>query len=246
MPPDTSKKNSLQHIAIIMDGNGRWAQARGLNRTEGHKRGAEAAQRVVEAARDLGIGYVTLFTFSSENWNRPESEVRDLMDLMRYYLKKETAEMHKSGARLKVIGERSRLPVDIVKLIEQVEDVTKDNNKITVVIALSYGGRDDIVLAAKELARRCIDGTTKVEAVTADDFSDFLSTKDMPDPDLMIRTGGERRISNFLLWQLAYTEMYFTDTLWPDFGADDLKDAVDFFRARDRRFGGVTSQAAEK
>lgn len=232
-----------QHVAIIMDGNGRWATARGLSRTEGHKKGAEAAQRCVEAARDLGIPYITLFSFSSENWNRPAAEIDDLMNLLRYYLTKETAEMKKNGARLIVIGDRARLPADIVKTIQNVEEETKDNRRITVVIALSYGGRQDIVFAAKELARAAKADKVDIEKIDEDIFSRYLMTRGIPDPDLMIRTSGESRISNFLMWQLAYAELFFTNTLWPDFGKKDMEEAIAFFNGRDRRYGGLSRKA---
>ncbi len=231
-----------RHVAIIMDGNGRWATARGLSRTEGHRKGAEAAQRAVEAARDMGIPFVTLFSFSSENWNRPAEEVADLMDLMRLYLRKETAELSKSGARLLVIGERARLPDDIVRLIEQAEEVTKHNDRITVVIALSYGGRQDIVQAAQSLAQKVKSGELDVTQIDASLFARHLMTEGIPEPDLMIRTSGESRISNFLLWQMAYAELYFTDVLWPDFGKKDMEAAVAFFSSRERRFGGLLTK----
>ncbi|MBU6474538.1 MAG: isoprenyl transferase [Alphaproteobacteria bacterium] len=239
-PQNTGNENIPAHVAIIMDGNGRWATARGLSRTEGHRKGAEAARHVVEAAGELGIRYLTLFAFSSENWNRPADEVNDLMNLLRYYLKKETAELHKNGARIKVIGDRSALPIDIVKLIENAENLTRDNAKITVVLALNYGGRQDIIFAAKELARQVRADETDLATVNENSFSRYMMTGDIPDPDLMIRTSGESRISNFLLWQMAYAELYFTDTLWPDFSKKDLKDAVAHFSGRDRRFGGLS------
>jgi undecaprenyl diphosphate synthase len=229
-----------EHVAIIMDGNGRWATARGLSRTEGHRKGAEAARQSVEAAKELGIPYLTLFAFSSENWNRPADEVTDLMDLLRYYLKKETAELHKSGARILVIGDRERLPKDIIKLIENAETLTHANEKITVVLGLSYGGRQDILFAAKELARQARAGEVDIEKIDEDVFSQYLMTKGIPDPDLMIRTSGESRISNFLMWQLAYAELYFTETLWPDFSKQEMEDAVAFFNSRDRRYGGIS------
>ena len=231
--------NVPRHVAIIMDGNGRWATARGLSRTEGHKRGAEAARQVVECAGDMGISYLTLFSFSSENWNRPVDEVADLMNLLRYYLKKETAELHKKGARLLVIGDRARLPKDIVQLVNNAESLTQDNQKITVVIALSYGGRQDILFAAKELARQAKSGAVDLDAVDENVFSQYLMTKGIPDPDLIIRTSGESRISNFLLWQIAYAELYFTDTLWPDFSKKDMEAAVSFYNGRERRYGGI-------
>ncbi len=234
-----------QHVAIIMDGNGRWATTRGLSRTEGHKKGAEAAQRVVEAARDMGIPYITLFSFSSENWNRPPAEIDDLMNLLRYYLTREMAEMKKNGARLLVIGDRTKLPQDIVNIILKVEDETKDNRRITVVIALSYGGRQDIVFAARELARLAKANEVDIEKIDEDIFSRYLMTRGIPDPDLMIRTSGESRISNFLMWQLAYAELFFTNTLWPDFGRKDMEEAVAFFNGRDRRYGGLSRKAGE-
>jgi undecaprenyl diphosphate synthase len=232
--------NTPKHVAIIMDGNGRWAVARGLSRAEGHKKGAEAARQAVESAKDLGIQYLTLFSFSSENWNRPAGEIDDLMNLLRYYLKKETAELHKGGARLLIIGDRSKLSQDIVALIDNAEKLTKDNGKITVVIALSYGGRQDILFAAKELARQAKAGVVDVEKADEDIFSQYLMTKGIPDPDLMIRTSGENRISNFLMWQLAYAELYFTGILWPDFSKKDMEAAVEFFNSRDRRYGGIS------
>ena len=232
------------HVAVIMDGNGRWATARGLSRTEGHKKGAEAARRTVEAAQEMGIPYVTLFGFSSENWSRPAGEIDDLMNLLRYYLAKETEELKKKGARLRVIGDRARLPDDIVDRIRVIEEETKGNDKITVVIALSYGGRQDIVFAAKELARQASAGKVDAEKIDEDIFASHLMTHDIPDPDLMIRTSGESRISNFLMWQLAYAELFFTETLWPDFGKNDLEEAVAFFNSRDRRYGGLSRKAA--
>lgn len=239
--PD-AQSNVPRHVAIIMDGNGRWASARGLSRIEGHKKGAEAAQRAVEAARDMGISYVTLFGFSSENWRRPIDEVDGLMNLLRYYLKKETKELHKNEARLRIIGDRTRLPKDIVELIEQAEDITKNNAGLTVVIALSYGGRQDIVFAAQKMAEAVKAGTLAPEDIDEGVFASHLMTADIPDPDLMIRTSGENRISNFLLWQLAYAEMYFTNTLWPDFSRQDLEEAVRFYAGRERRYGGLPGQ----
>lgn len=246
MSQDTVSPSIPKHVAVIMDGNGRWATARGLSRVEGHRQGAEAAQRAVEAAQQLGVEFITLFGFSSENWNRPSDEVLGLMNLLRFYLKKETAEMHKNGARLLVIGDRMRLPDDIVKMIENAEDVTKDNQKITVIIALSYGGRHDIVFAAKELARLAKADKIDIEKIDEDFFSQFLMTKGIPDPDLMIRTSGESRISNFLMWQLAYAELYFTNTLWPDFSKKDMEEAIAFYAGRERRYGKLPKAAEGK
>ena len=228
------------HVAIIMDGNGRWATGRGLNRVEGHKKGAVAARIAVESAIDIGIPYLTLFGFSSENWNRPAGEIGDLMDLLRYYLKNETDRLHKLGVRLLVIGDRTRLSQDIVQLIENSEKLTESNGKITVVFALSYGGRQDILFATKELARQVKAGIVDIEKIDENIFSKHLMTGSIPDPDLMIRTSGESRISNFMLWQLAYAELYFTETLWPDFSRLDMEKAMAFFNSRDRRYGGVS------
>lgn len=247
MPSSAEPVSTLPvHVAVIMDGNGRWARARGLSRTEGHKKGAEAAQKVVENARDLGIKYLTLFTFSSENWQRPVEEVGELMGLLRFYLKKETAELHKSNARLRVIGERDRLAADIVKMIEQAEDLTKNNTGITVVIALSYGGRQDITQAVRNIAKAAKRGD--IDAASIDDamISKFLLTDGIPDPDLVIRTSGEARISNFLLWQMAYAELFFTNTLWPDFSKSDLEEGLAFYAGRERRFGGLIEKSAVK
>lgn len=223
-----------RHIAVIMDGNGRWAAARGLPRNEGHRRGAEAARAIVEAAGKFGVEQLTLYSFSSENWSRPAEEVSSLMSLLAWKLRSDVAEMHKEGVRLRVIGDRRRLPDDIAQLIEKAETLTASNTRITVVIALSYGGRDDLVAAA----RRLVEDGVPAEDVDATSFSDRLSTAGMPPPDLLIRTGGEQRISNFLLWEMAYTELLFSDVMWPDFSENDLGEAIAAFNARDRRFGG--------
>ncbi len=227
------------HVAVIMDGNGRWAKARGLPRTAGHKRGADAVRRVIEAAPGLGISYLTLFGFSSENWQRPESEVRDLLGLLRLYLESEIAEMAANGIRLNIIGDRTRFPADTVKLIESAEARTAANSKLVLTIALSYGGRQEIVAAAQALARECAAGRLTADDIGEEAFARRLFTVGTPDPDLLIRTSGEQRISNFLLWQLAYSELVFTDTLWPDFGRADLEAAIATYRSRERRYGAV-------
>jgi len=225
------------HVAIIMDGNGRWAKSRGLPRTAGHKRGAEAVRRAVEAARELGVSYLTLYAFSSENWKRPAGEVTDLMGLLRLYLRNEVNNLHKNGIRLKVIGDRSRLGADIVRLIKDSEAKTAGNTALTLLLALSYGGRQELVAAARDLARDVAEGRLSPEAVDEDAINARLSTAGIPDPDLIIRTSGEQRISNFLLWQGAYAELVFMDTLWPDFGRTELEAAIREFHGRDRRFG---------
>jgi undecaprenyl diphosphate synthase len=228
-----------KHVAIIMDGNGRWAKARGLPRTAGHRKGVEAVRRTVEAARELGIPYLTMFGFSSENWRRPEGEVFDLMQLLRFYLRSEIAELHKNGVRLRVIGDRSKLSGDIVTMIEKAEELTRGNTELNLVIALSYGSRQEIADATRQMVRDALEGRLRPEDITEESFSARLLTRDIPDPDLLVRTSGEQRISNFLLWQSAYTELVFVDTLWPDFTKRDLEDAIREFNQRDRRYGAV-------
>ena len=226
-----------RHIAIIMDGNGRWAQARGLPRIAGHRRGAEAVRRTLFAATELGIPYLTLFGFSSENWRRPPTEILDLMTLLRHYIRGEIAELHRNGVRLKVIGQLGRLPQDITGLIEHAVALTGDNSRITLTIALSYGGRAEIVAAVQAIAAEAARGALTVEAIDEECLAQHLFTAGVPDPDLLIRTSGEQRISNFLLWQCAYSELVFTRTLWPDFSKRDLERAIDEFCGRERRYG---------
>ena len=226
-----------RHIAIIMDGNGRWAQARGLPRIAGHRSGAEAARRAVTAAAELGVPYLTLFGFSSENWKRSSEEIQDLMGLLRHYLRAEVAELHRKGARLKVIGDLGRLAPDILRLIEHAEEVTRGNTRITVTMALSYGGRAEIVAAVRAIAEKAASGSLAAELVDEECLSRHLFTAELPDPDLLIRTSGEQRISNFLLWQSAYSELVFLKTLWPDFSKRDLELAIDEFCGRERRYG---------
>lgn len=228
------------HVAVIMDGNGRWAQRRGLPRAAGHKHGAEAARRVVRAAGDLGIKYITLFGFSSENWSRPAEEVKQIMYLLRYYLRAETAELHRNNAKLQVIGDRSYFEPDLIRLIENAETLTADNTAIYVTIALNYGGRNDILQAAARLAKKAMeDGLTPDFEYMQEHFPEALMTHGIPDPDIIIRTSGEQRLSNFLLWQSAYAEFIFSKTLWPDFDKSDLESALHEFAGRERRFGMV-------
>lgn len=227
------------HVAIIMDGNGRWAKARGLPRTAGHRRGAEAVRRALSCAVELGVEYLTLYGFSSENWKRPATEVDDLMGLMRRYLQSDIAKLHKNGIRLRVIGERDRLPADIVQLITEAEQLTAGNRRLNLTVAISYGGRQEILAAARELAVAVADGRLDPAAIDETCFSDRLTTAEMPDPDLVIRTSGEQRISNFLLWQSAYSELVFVDKLWPDFSKEDFAHAICEFQQRDRRYGAA-------
>lgn len=237
--PSNSSASLPVHVAIIMDGNGRWAASRGLPRTEGHRRGAESARAVIKAASRMGVKYLTLFGFSSENWKRPSGEVLDLMGLLRLYLRKELAELHKQGVKFSVIGDRNRLPQDVQDLVSSAEERTRDNAGLNLVLALSYGGRVEIVNAARSLAEQVQAGTLAPADITEDMFGENLETTHIPDPDLLIRTSGEQRISNFLLWQCAYTEFVFTDKLWPDFGAEAFEEAIAEFQSRERRFGAV-------
>ncbi len=229
-----------KHIAVIMDGNGRWAKKRGLPRSMGHKRGAESARRITELAANAGVKYLTLFGFSSENWSRPKDEISELMNLLRQYLRAETAELHKKNARLTVIGDRTAFDSDIVDLIENAEKLTKGNTAIHVIIALNYGGKQDIASAVQKIFKN---KPKNAENLSLEDvgnlIEDNLMTRGIPDPDLLIRTSGELRISNFLLWQCAYSEMVFTDTLWPDFSEKDFNAALNEYAGRDRRFGAV-------
>lgn len=233
-----NNKNLPRHVAVIMDGNGRWARKRGLPRTVGHRHGAEAARRITRLAQEAGIEYLTLFGFSSENWSRPESEIQELMKLLRHYLRSETAEFHKNNARLRVIGDRAAFDEDIVQLIGNAEDLTKDNTGITVVIALNYGGRWDIAHAVEGLMK-APNAAQMDAAQIMQELSQHLVTKDIPDPDLLIRTSGEMRISNFLLWQCAYAEMVFLPVLWPDFDKADLDAALAQYALRERRYGNI-------
>ena len=233
-------KNGVpRHVAIIMDGNGRWARARGLPRAAGHKRGADAVRRAVEGAVELGIDYLTLYGFSSENWKRPVEEVNDLMGLLRHYLRSEIAELHGRGVRLRFIGERAQLAPDIVALIGQAEQQTYNNTALNLIVALNYGGRGEITAAARSLARDVANGRRRPEDIDEAVFQSHLSTTGVPDPDVVIRTSGEKRISNFLLWQSAYAELVFIDTLWPDFGKQDFENALHEFHRRERRYGAA-------
>ncbi|MBI1180596.1 MAG: isoprenyl transferase [Alphaproteobacteria bacterium] len=229
------------HIAIIMDGNGRWAQSRGLPRIAGHREGAEAVRRAVEGCREMGVSYLTLFAFSSENWKRPASEVDDLMGLLRLYLRREINELARNGVRLKIIGDRSRLSNDITDLINQGEERTRHNSGLTLTIAISYGAQAEIVQAVRRIAAAHKRGEIELEEIDERLFSGYLYTSELPDPDLLIRTSGEQRLSNFMLWQAAYAELLFMDVFWPDFDKNCLQWAIDQFGARERRYGATTS-----
>jgi len=227
-----------------MDGNGRWAKSRNLPRTAGHQKGIEACKRAVRAAGELGVGYLTLFGFSTENWSRPADEVNELMRLLRMYLRSETAELHRNNVRMQMIGERSAFSKDLLELIENAEKLTADNDGLNLTIALNYGGRAEIIQAASDMANYMAEKNIEPTFENTQEYFDgFLMTAGMPDPDIMIRTSGEQRVSNFLLWQCAYTEFIYTNTLWPDFGKVDLEEAIDEFNGRDRRFGAIEAKA---
>jgi undecaprenyl diphosphate synthase len=242
--PDLAEDARLkpEHIAIIMDGNGRWAKSRGLPRAAGHRAGVEALRQAVRNAGDLGIGWMTVYAFSSENWSRPKSEVTDLMGLLKLFIRRDLAELHQNGVRVRVIGERASLQTDIRKLLEEAEQLTVDNRSMNLVIAFNYGSRDEIARAARKVAEAASAGRLSPEDITPESFAAFLDTVDIPDPDLIIRTGGEERLSNFLLWQAAYAEFIFLSCYWPDFAKSHLAEAISSFARRERRFGGVPAQ----
>src|SRR3954454_6469647 len=233
-----------RHVAIIMDGNGRWAAARGLPRVEGHRRGVEAVRKTVRAAGEMGIACLTLFSFSSENWQRPPSEVRDLMGLLRRFIRNDLAELHASNVRVRVIGERVGLDRGILRLLEEAEDLTRNNDGLMLVVAFNYGARDEIARAARRIAEEVASGSLRPEAVTAELIGRRLDAPDLSDPDLIIRTSGEQRLSNFLLWQAAYSELVFTPVYWPDFDRPALEAAIEDYRRRERRFGGLAAKSA--
>ena len=233
----TKENNKLEHLAIIMDGNGRWAARRGLPRSMGHRKGAEVVKEITRAAGELGIKYLTLYAFSTENWNRSEDEVKTLMGLLRDYLQSDLKEVQENNVRIRFIGEREMLDADIVRKMAEIEADTLRNTGMTLCIALSYGSRQEIVNAVKKTAALVKEGDISLNDVDVKLFSDMLYTKDMPDPDLVIRTSGEQRISNYLLWQIAYAEFYFTDVLWPDFNKKLLEDIIKNFNMRERRYG---------
>lgn len=231
-----------RHVAIIMDGNGRWAAARGLPRAEGHRRGVEALRKVVRAAFELGIEYLTIFSFSSENWSRPASEIGDLFGLLRRFIRNDLATLHSDGVRVRVIGERDGLEPDIVALLTEAEDLTRNNTRFTLVVAFNYGSRQEIANAAQRLAQEVAEGKRDVASVTVDALGQYLDAPDVPDPDLIIRTSGEQRLSNFLMWQAAYSEFVFVPIHWPDFDKAALEGAIAEYATRERRFGGLVAK----
>ncbi len=240
-----NRDNLPQHIAIIMDGNGRWAKQHAIGRIRGHKKGAQAVRTVVRSCREIGIKHLTLYALSTENLGRPKEEVKALMSLLEEYLSNELMELQKQGIRLKTIGEIDHLNATVKEKLLQAKTSTANNDRMILTLALSYGSRDEIILAVKKLMQDIKQDKIKINDINKDMFGSYLQTTGMPDPDLLIRTSGEYRISNFLLWQLAYTELYFTDVLWPDFKKDDLLKAIANYQQRERRFG-LTSEQLEK
>ena len=228
-----------QHIAIILDGNGRWAKKKGMPRNFGHAEGSKNVERICEEAHNLGVKYLTVYAFSTENWKRPDDEVRALMTLLRNYMKTCLKRAAKNNMCVRVIGEKARFDADIRESIQELEEATKDYDGLHFQIALNYGSRDEMVRAMKKLCADCKDGKVEIDQIDETMFANYLDTYGIPDPDLMIRTSGEQRLSNYLLWQLAYSEFYFTDVLWPDFTKEELIKAIEYYNGRDRRFGGV-------
>lgn len=234
-----SEEGGPRHVAVIMDGNGRWAAGRGKPRTQGHRAGAKALRALVEAALQENIEVLTLFAFSSENWRRPNREVRIILDLFVQHIRRQVPELRANGVRVRFIGERHQFSLPLQRNMARAERLTANNTSLELLVAVDYGGRQDITKAAQSLAQACVDGRLQPGAIDEREFGKAMCLSEFPAPDLFIRTGGERRISNFLLWDLAYTELYFSDTLWPDFDAEDLAVAVDWYSGRERRFGGL-------
>jgi undecaprenyl diphosphate synthase len=238
-----SDRPAARHIAIIMDGNGRWAAERGLPRAEGHRQGVESVRRTVEASLELGVTHLTLFSFSSENWARPKQEINDLFGLLRRFVRRDLADLHKNGVKIRVIGTRVGLAADLLRLIDDAIELTKDNTALNLTIAFNYGARDEIARAARRIAEDVASGVIASAEVTPERLGTYLDTADLPDPDLLIRTSGELRLSNFLLWQLAYSEFVFIDAYWPDFSREQLEAAIAEYQRRSRRFGGTSARS---
>jgi undecaprenyl diphosphate synthase len=241
--PAAERADVPVHVAIIMDGNGRWAAARGLPRAEGHRRGVEALRRTVRNAGELGVSVLTIYSFSTENWTRPAQEIDDLMMLIKRFVREDLAELHKAGVRVRVIGDRNDLDPEILALIREAEELTRDNDKLTLVVAFNYGGRQELARAAQKLAQDAVSGKLDPATVNAEALAERLDTAGLPDPDLIIRTSGELRLSNFLLWQSAYSEFVVLSVYWPDFDRAAFEEAIDEFRRRERRFGGLEARA---
>ena len=238
-----AERPAVRHVAIIMDGNGRWAAERGLPRAEGHRQGVESVLRTLEAAMELGVTHLTLFSFSSENWSRPKQEINDLFGLLRRFVRRDLADLHKNGVKIRVIGARTGLESDILRMLDEAAELTKDNTALDLTIAFNYGARDEIARAAQHIAEDVKAGAMDASDVTPEKFSTYLDTAGLPDPDLLIRTSGELRLSNFLLWQLAYAEFVFVDVYWPDFSKDVFAAAIAEYQQRSRRFGGTSARS---
>lgn len=241
--PEGAPRTAPRHVAVIMDGNGRWAARRGLPRIEGHRQGVEAVRRCVRLAIEAGVEFLTIYSFSAENWSRPRQEVLDLMGLLKRFVRSDLARLHESGVRVRVIGEREGLGEDILSVLREAEERTRDNTRLTLVVAFNYGGRQEIARAARALAELVRDGRLAPEDITVERFAEALDTRGMPDPDLVIRTSGEQRVSNFLTWQSAYAEYVFTPEFWPDFDRAVFEAALAEYARRERRFGGLGSGA---
>lgn len=240
-PAGSDHAETPRHVAIIMDGNGRWAAARGLPRVEGHRRGVEALRRVVRATGELGIEFLTIFSFSSENWSRPASEIHDLFSLLRRFIRNDLATLHRDGVRVRVIGEREGLEADIASLLKEAEDLTRNNTRLNLVVAFNYGSRREVARAAQRLAREVAAGQRDPASIDEDTLGHYLDTSGIPDPDLIVRTSGELRLSNFLMWQAAYSELVFLPMHWPDFDKAALEAALAEYARRERRFGGLAT-----
>ena len=238
-----AERPAVRHVAIIMDGNGRWAAEHGLPRAEGHRQGVESVRRTLEAAMELGVSHLTLFSFSSENWSRPKQEINDLFGLLRRFVRRDLADLHKNGVKIRVIGARTGLESDILRMLDEATELTKDNTALNLTIAFNYGARDEIARAAQRIAEDVKAGAMDASDVTPEKFSTYLDTAGLPDPDLLIRTSGELRLSNFLLWQLAYAEFVFVDVYWPDFSKDVFAAAIAEYQQRSRRFGGTSARS---
>jgi len=245
-PEESDRADAPRHVAIIMDGNGRWAAARGLPRAEGHRRGVDALRKVVRASHELGISYLTIFSFSSENWSRPASEIGDLFGLLRRFIRNDLATLHADGVRVRVIGEREGLETDICVLLSEAEELTHCNTRLTLVVAFNYGSRQEIANAAQRLAREVAEGKRDPATITPETLGQNLDAPDIPDPDLIIRTSGEQRLSNFLMWQAAYSELVFVPIHWPDFDKAALEGAIAEYATRERRFGGLVAKNVAK
>ncbi len=242
-----NKENIPRHVAVIMDGNGRWAKQKfGRNRIFGHAKGADSVRNITEACRELGVEYLTLYAFSTENWSRPKTEVNALMKLLVKTIKRETNELNKNGVKLNTIGDIERLPDDCIRHLQEAKETTKNNSKLVLTLALSYSSRWELTKAIKNIAQDAADGKISPSEVNETLIHSYLATKDIPDPELLIRTSGEKRISNYLLWQIAYSELYFTETLWPDFGKEEFFKAIYEFQNRERRFGKISEQLVVK